>query len=413
MPRLAALTALTALTALAAPATAQAALTVDARSVGGRCDDSRAVAAVSAATPWCTLGRAAAAAPTGATVDVRAATYPRLTISGRRHTAPVAFTAAAGERPVVAGLTLTKSANWRFRGFTLIAQTDLTDVADLRFEANEVALKPLGIATQSGFLVTGARRVTWEDNHVHDGLTGILTRYGGLEDITIRGNRFERLGEDGVFVRFGKRVTIEGNAFTNVAVRADVKPTAHSDAVQVVGSSEDVRLSRNTVRGGRGFMIQFGPGEFTQAGAAHVRTVVTGNVLLGPDFAVRAYSAPGIRVAGNTAWGTGTTATSGIDIRRGEGVNAKTTGVVLTDNVIRRLNVDSAVTFASEARNLVEQAYPTGRSLGSGSLLGTAIFASPSTGDYRLVSSALAGIAGVGTATSSSSSLSPGPVAHG
>ena len=47
-------------------------LYVDKDSVGGPCDDQRpATAAASAATPWCSLDRAADAAPSGATVLVR------------------------------------------------------------------------------------------------------------------------------------------------------------------------------------------------------------------------------------------------------------------------------------------------------------------------------------------------------
>lgn len=382
--------------ALCGASPASAATYVDRESRAGRCDDARPAAAVSATEPWCSLQRAAAATPDGETVVVRGGTYPRLRIVGAARTSPVTFRAADGERVVVAGLTLQRSSGWRFEGLVLTALSDLTSVSDLAFDRNEVSLQHRGASTSSAFLVTGARHVSWTGNHIHHGHTGILTRWGGLEDITIRGNRFEHLGGDGVFVRFGRRVTIADNQFTAVAAVAAVDRFAHADAVQVVGRSEDVHLVGNVIREGRGFIIQFGPSEAGQAGAGHLRMVVDGNLFTGPDFAVRVFSAPGIHITRNTAWGTSTSMTGGIDLRNPDGVNAPTTDAVLTNNVIRRLNVESQVSFAAFASNVVEKAaLAPGHLGGATNDLPPAPFVDAAAGDYRLApGTPLAGVAG-------------------
>src|SRR5687768_16441234 len=67
-------------------ASAATMLYVDAGSVGGACSDSRTAEQVTQSTPWCSLGRAAAAAPSGSTVLVRGASYPSLTVTGQAKT---------------------------------------------------------------------------------------------------------------------------------------------------------------------------------------------------------------------------------------------------------------------------------------------------------------------------------------
>lgn len=405
-PRTLLLLALVALPALLGAAPANATVYVDRESRGGRCDDTRSAAGVGATQPWCSLQRAAAATPAGETVVVRGGTYPRLQILGAARGVPVTFRAAPGERVAVAGLTLQRSSGWRFEGLVLTALTDLTSVSALAFDRNEVSLRYNGASTPSAFLVTGARNVSWTNNWIHDGHTAILTRWGGLEDITIRGNNFERMAGDGVFVRFGRRVTIEDNRFTRVAAVASVNPSAHVDAVQVVGSSEDVRLLRNVVREGRGFIVQFADAERSTPGLQHQRMVIDGNLFTGPDFAARVYSAPGIRITRNTAWGTGLSQNAGIDLRNPDGANAPTTNAVVTNNVMRRLNVEPQFGFAALSDNLVEKATlaPTGRVLDATNLLATAQFVNAAAGDYRLASgTALAGTAGVTSPVASAS----------
>lgn len=396
--------------AFGSAAPASAATYVDRDSRGGRCDDARSAATVSSTAPWCSLQRAVTATPTGQTVVVRGGSYPRLRIADAARSTPVTFRAADGERVVVAGLTLLRSSGWRFEGLVLTALSDLTTVSRLAFDRNEVALRFNGASTPSAFLVTGAREVAWTQNVVHHGHTAILSRWGGFDDITVRGNRFEDMAGDGVFVRFGRRVAIEDNRFTRVRPVSTVNPYAHTDAVQVSGASEDVRMSRNVVREGRGFIVQMGEGaERATPGLKHQRMIIDGNLFTGPDFAARIYSAPGIRMTRNTAWGTGLTQNAGFDLRNPDGANAPTTNAVVTGNVIRRLNVEGQFGFADLSSNLVEKAWlaPTGRTLNATNVLGTATFANAAAGDYRLApGTPLAGIAGVPSLSVSASAAS-------
>ena len=81
--------------AVGSSASSQAASTlyVDKDSRGGACRDDRAAADVTQATPWCTLTRAVAAAPSGSTVVVRGGSYPKFELSGaRQRTSMVTFT---------------------------------------------------------------------------------------------------------------------------------------------------------------------------------------------------------------------------------------------------------------------------------------------------------------------------------
>jgi hypothetical protein len=58
-------------------------LFVDGRSIGGPCSDDRSVAEASASgSPWCSLERAVAAAPSGSVVLVRGGDYPEFVVAG-------------------------------------------------------------------------------------------------------------------------------------------------------------------------------------------------------------------------------------------------------------------------------------------------------------------------------------------
>jgi hypothetical protein len=79
--------AVTVLAFALAPAAARAATYVDVASTGGACSDARTAAqAASPATPWCSLVTAAAKAPSGSTVLVRAGSYPYTRIDGTGRT---------------------------------------------------------------------------------------------------------------------------------------------------------------------------------------------------------------------------------------------------------------------------------------------------------------------------------------
>jgi hypothetical protein len=103
-----------------APAVAGATTYVDAAGVGGACSDARTAAQAAApATPWCSLVAAAAKAPSGSTVLVRAGSYPytRIDRTGRTpNTAMVTMKAYPGEAPVVFAVALRDFSHLRFEG---------------------------------------------------------------------------------------------------------------------------------------------------------------------------------------------------------------------------------------------------------------------------------------------------------
>ncbi len=345
------LAALVLLVPVLAPTTADGAerLYVDAGSVGGQCRDTRSAAQTSRTRPWCSLARAGAAAPAGATVFVRRGRYPELKLVGRTPARAVRFTGYRRERPVVAGLTLERSSRFAFSRLRLTAGVVLSDVVGVRFADLEVGLVARGAQTGSGFLVTGARDVHWSRVHVHDAWNGIQFRWGGASGVSVRDSRFSRLGNAGVHVQFATGMRIEHNEFVDVRARADMSPGAHADGVHVVGPARDVRIVANRFRGGRGVLLQPDP----QAPASVVDgAVLENNVFAGPDFAIRAVSSPRLRIVHNTAWGPGRGPGTGIDLRAGGGA-PRTEGVTLQNNVASRLDADPGVTFAARDHNLI------------------------------------------------------------
>jgi Right handed beta helix region len=307
---------------------------VDSGSGGGRCDDARRPAEVSARAPWCTLERAARAGH--GTVLVRGGPYPRLTFADRQRR--IAFRAYPGERPTIEGVTVEKSSGFSFTGFRFTREVDLTSVSHLSFADNLSPLWPAGDQTLSGYLVTGVSDASWTRNEVTNGWMGIHFRWNGVKRVRIAGNSFVRLGGQGIHLERGRRVWIERNRFADIRPRLDIDPAAHADAVQTLGPSRHVIFDSNLVTGGRGFMIQFSRGDY---GIPDGQTgmVVENNLFTGIDFGIRVFSAPGIRIVNNTDWGTQTGSGSGIDFETRLGANLPTTGALLRNNIVKRLDV--------------------------------------------------------------------------
>lgn len=354
-------TALTAcLTAalLAAPAARadDPALVVDGASKGARCSDARIPAAVSAGAPWCTLSRALTGAPAGSTVLVRSgSTYATTVLKRLRPAARVTLQAYPGETPVAAGLRLTDSSSLTVRGLVFTRMIMLTNVSDMSFTDNELRLVPNGMHTGNGFVITGARSMVFRRNWFHDGWVAILFRWGGATDVQIEDNRFERMGNAGVHLQYGNRVSIDHNDFVDGRPRADMNRFAHSDAVHSMGPSDHVSLTDNFVHGGRGFIIETSvPDAAAHPGAAQTNMVISGNVFTYPrDFAVRTYSGvPGLRLANNTAWPTAGL-TTGIDMRDVRVNESPSTGLTMVNNILGNVSTGNTVTFALEDHNLI------------------------------------------------------------
>ncbi|MEA2382691.1 MAG: hypothetical protein QOH72_2662 [Solirubrobacteraceae bacterium] len=245
------LAALLAVVALAcAPAVARADTYVDGASTGGACSDARTAAqAASPATPWCSLVTAAAKAPSGSTVLVRAASYPYTRIDGTGrtpNTAMVTLKAYPGETPVVFAVELRNVSHVRFEGLRFSGTMSLVYFGNdhIEFAGNDLT---------NAVNIRGSRDVAFVGNHFHDGPdsctvdsseAGGVRSVTGTQNLTIRGNRFERLTGDAIQMD-GTGVLIEGNTFDHIQVRPGCG--AHTDVIQSLGA-EDVTIRGNVAR---------------------------------------------------------------------------------------------------------------------------------------------------------------------
>ena len=235
----------------AAPAAARAATYVDVAGRGGACSDARSAAqAASPATPWCSLTAAAAKAPSGGTVLVRAGAYPYTQIDGADRATPNAATITmkpyAGEAPVVFAVELRDATHLRFEGLRFSGTMNL-----VYFGNDHVAFVDADLTNAVN--IRGSRDILFEGNHFHDGPdsctvdsseAGGVRAMTGTQGLTIRGNHFERLTGDAIQMD-GTGVLIEGNTFDHIQVRPGCG--AHTDVIQSLGA-EDVTIRGNVAR---------------------------------------------------------------------------------------------------------------------------------------------------------------------
>ena len=233
-----------------APAVASATTYVDVAGVGGACSDARTAAQAAApATPWCSLVTAAAKAPSGSTVLVRAGSYPYTRIDGTGRApnpAMVTMKAYPGEAPVVFAVELRNASHLRFKGLRFSGTMNLVYFGNdhIEFAGNDLT---------NAVNIRGSRDIVFEGNHFHDGPdsctvdsseAGGVRSMTGTQNLTIRGNRFERLTGDAIQMD-GTGVLIEGNTFDHIQVRRGC--SAHTDVIQSLGA-EDVTIRGNVAR---------------------------------------------------------------------------------------------------------------------------------------------------------------------
>jgi hypothetical protein len=295
------------------PASTSAALYVDRDSRGGACSDSREPRRASSAhKPWCSLDRAAAAAPSGSTVRVRGGNYPELSIDGDAgRAARVVFRPARGERVTLDGLTVEHAVGFRFERLRFTGPVFLRDARQIALVRNEFPGQFVWLDETTDVLV--AR------NHIHDIPAGSDGKIGirdlGGQGTVIRGNRIENLVEDPIQVAAVRNVLVEGN----VARNAHPVDGEHTDAMQVLGADGLV------IRGNDFRNIQHGL-MFTDGQAANVEIV--NNVVADIDAGVGMKAEggngmPGLRLLGNTFYDTAL----GVNLR------ARHPGAVVANNI--------------------------------------------------------------------------------
>ncbi len=342
---------------------------VDRDSVGGACDDARtALQAAAITTPWCSLERAIAAAPSGGTVLVRRGSYPALAVASSMPAAVVTVQGYASEVPALNGLKVTNSTRLTFQGFRITDVTDLGGVSYLTLRGNDIS--PYDVRVSSG------DNLLFEDNDVHDltmqlGSTGhcVPPRCGygfrvtsGVDFVTFRGNRFRRIPADAIQAGSVIGHTIEDNTFTDISAFVDT--TEHSDAIQYYRDSQDLVLRRNVFRNTRGPLLG------DPSGGTQNNPTIENNVFVNQrDWGLKLLNARNGRLVNNTVW------SAGLGV-----VLAETTGLVAVNNVFEKLSAQPSM-FAVEDYNLIG----SGLRGGANDLGGTPRFADTAAGDFRLL----------------------------
>ena len=359
----------TILVALTAAASARAASTyVDVQSRGGACSDNRTAAqAANPATPWCTLSKALTAAPDGSAIKVRAGTYPAASMTDRHLTSGIAVAGYGVERPVLQGVSLTRSDRVAFSGLTLQG-VQLNTAKSISFTGDEVTTDGLFAIVAPGLVV---RNTTF-----HDGYDALVVRRSSGVNVT--GNVFRDMprrdtsGGDGIQASDNTGLTVRGNSFLRI-----YSSLGHCDAIQVLGANDQVTIDGNLFRDARGPIVESG---VNRTGALTRHLAIMNNEMTGMnDWALNISNAPDAAIVNNTIW----------DASHGIKLSGSYTRASLYNNIVSRLEAASG-TVAAADYNLI--AY--GALTRAHDRRGDPRFANESGSDYHLTSSSPAVNAG-------------------
>jgi hypothetical protein len=268
---------------------------VDGESLGGRCSDARDPdQAKSASTPWCSVARAAASAPAGSLVLVRAGDYGRFALSSPRE-GDLTFRPYPGEQPTLRG-GVVRSRGIRLEGFRITGTVTLeTGASRVALVSNDWITDGLNGGTNLN-LRPGVRDVLVEGNRMGHaaGVRGNGINFGStntraaIEDVTVRGNTIGPIpgGGDAIQAKNTQRLIIEANEIFGVSRPSGSR--AHPDAIQSIYGAVDLVISDNFIHdiAAQGVFIQSFRGENRNFRAE--RNVVTRVASPWTEFAVRA-----------------------------------------------------------------------------------------------------------------------------
>jgi Right handed beta helix region len=317
-------------------------LYVDRDSVGGGCSDDRPRGEVSESSPWCSLDRAIEAAPAGSTVLVRRGTYPGLMVDAERRDRIVTLKGAPGERPAVDGIELKDAGGFRFEGFRITNDNRIHDEArNVQFVRNEMRDGTMAVGDVGGIL--------FARNHVHDvplnvdNPAGSVGLWAGGEPapsgITVRGNRFERLPNDALFLS-ARDLLVENNRFINI--QSPDNDIAHADVLQCMGCTNLVYRGNYARDNDSGLLNSVADSE---------------NWLIENNVFLRSESWPlqldnenrDLILRNNTFWDSGV----GVLFRWDPAFDANPSGFVITNNIFDNLSIDGRLNIAVEDHNLI------------------------------------------------------------
>ena len=355
-----------------AEATQPLTLYVDRDSVGGTCSDSRpAATARSTKTPWCSLERAVAAAPSGATVLVRAGTYPELEIS-RNHTRSerVLFKRYDKENVVLEGLRTKDASLLRFHGFRITSYVKLGNGSrSIELVANDLSPHGIHMRGVDGVLILG-NRIHDIAPRAADGTCGcaIWAQYWdepGVRNVTVRANTIVNLGGDGVHFGNGRNIVIEYNTIMNALKTGNGD---HVDTIQIMRAYPLV-IRGNLLRGNQHGIM------FTDHASPGV--VIENNVIADMgSYGINAGDIPDARIVNNTFWNNRYGAALIRDDKRDP---AEPVNVVFKNNILDAQR-SNAAWFAEHDYNLIAK----GERYGRHDRGGTPRFVDAAAGDFRL-----------------------------
>jgi hypothetical protein len=356
---------------------------VDRNSRGGRCSDRRSAArAASPRTPWCSIRRAVAAAPSGSTVLVRGGSYPELVVENdRRRSRHVTLKRYRSAWVRLDGISMTNSTFLRFHGFRITDWVNFND-GTRRVELFRNDISPHGVRMKAVSGITIAR------NRIHDLARSSADKCGcavwgqswgdhGVRNVRIRGNVIRNIASDGVHFGNGRNVAIVNNVIADALNRGDGE---HVDSIQIM------RASPLVIRGNRLQNNQHGI-MFTNLASNGV--VIENNVVAQiRSYGINAGDIPYARIVNNTFWRNRYGA---IILRDDERDDPVPVGVVFKNNIVDAQNSGDGW-FAVHDYNLVA----AGSRYGPHDRRGAARFVRALRGNFRLV----AGSRGIDAGTS-------------
>lgn len=357
-------------------------LFVDQAGLGGACSDARSLdQASSPSTPWCTLDRAVAAAPSGSQVWVRRGTYPFLNVSSVAKASYVTLRAYPGDenQVQVAGVQTAGSSYLRFQGLCFTARVTL--------EAGSAHMQLVGGVLEQGSLVqAGVQDVLFEDNDIAsptwDGVFfSSSSTEPAISDVTIRRNRFDNVGRVAVNARNFRNLLVEGNDIANVTRWDGV---VHSDGIRTYAGGLGLVIRGNLIHN------MNAQGIFIKDGAVSDVTIENNVIygIYGGYYAMNLYDVDGLRIVSNTVWSN----TGGVVFQ------GATSNVAILNNVLQSLlRTDTAtVTGLTKGYNYVGGGSGWGPNAPTELSSGLA-FVDPAAGNYELAP----GSAGIDAGTSS------------
>lgn len=216
------------------------------------------------------LGAALSRAVAGDAILLAPGDYGDLIIGPRRGQGALAIAAADEAAPPRFRSILVRDADAvTLRGLAVTFGPAATPLADsaidirrsaaIRLQRLRISSAANGEATDdaTGVIIRDSRGVSVAGSVFHDLFRGVVCHDSG--DIAVSGNRFERIGSDGVAGRGAQGMTVENNMFTDFTPADPVK--WHPDAIQLWSrgarrANERIVIRANIIRRGAGAPAQ-------------------------------------------------------------------------------------------------------------------------------------------------------------